>query len=34
MEISENVPASMTEIQDEIIEEFSFLGDDRESIVF
>ncbi len=34
MEISENTPASMTEIQNEIIEEFSFLGDDRESTVF
>lgn len=34
MEISENTPASMTEIQNEIIDEFSFLGDDRESTVF
>lgn len=34
MEISENVPASMTEIQNEIIDEFSFLGDDRESTIF
>lgn len=34
MEIRENVPASIIEVQNEIIEEFSFLGDDRESIVF
>ncbi len=34
MEIKENLPASMTDIQNEIIEEFSFLGDDRESTIF
>ena len=34
MEIEENTSASMTEVQNEIIEEFSFLGDDRESTIF
>lgn len=34
MEIKENASTSMTEIQNEIIEEFSFLGDDRESTIF
>ena len=34
MEIRENIPASIADIQDEIIEEFSFLGDDRESTIF
>ena len=34
MEIKANSSLPMTEIQDEIIEEFSFLGDDRESTVF
>jgi cysteine desulfuration protein SufE len=34
MEIREKVPASITEIQNEIIDEFSILGDDRESTVF
>ena len=32
MEIS--VPASITEIQNEIVEEFSFLGEDRESTIY
>ena len=34
MEIEENTSASMTEVQNEIIEEFSFLEDDRESTIF
>jgi cysteine desulfuration protein SufE len=34
MEISENMQASIEEIQNEIIEEFSFLVDDRESTIF
>ena len=34
MEIKENRSASMVEIQNEIIEEFSFLEDDRESTIF
>jgi len=34
MEIKENNPSTLTQIQDEIIEEFSFLGDDRESTIF
>ena len=33
MEIN-NIPASIEDIQNEIIEEFSFLGDDRESAIF
>lgn len=32
MEIS--VPASITEIQNEIVDEFSFLGEDRESTIY
>ncbi len=34
MEIGGNILTSMTEVQNEIIEEFSFLGDDRESTIF
>lgn len=34
MEIKENRPSTITNIQNEIIEEFSFLGDDRESTIF
>ncbi len=34
MEIGGNILTSMTEFQNEIIEEFSFLGDDRESTIF
>lgn len=34
MEIKENNPSTLSQIQDEIIEEFSFLGDDRESTIF
>ena len=34
MEIGGNISTSMTEVQNEIIEEFSFLGDDRESTIF
>ncbi|MCK5704451.1 MAG: SufE family protein [Cyclobacteriaceae bacterium] len=34
MEIKENASTSMTDIQNEIIDEFSFLGDDRESTIF
>ena len=34
MEIKENMQGSISDIQDEIIEEFSFLGDDRESTIF
>ena len=34
MEIEKNTSDSAIEIQNEIIEEFSFLGDDRESIIF
>lgn len=34
MEIKENNPSTLTPIQDEIIEEFSFLGDDRESTIY
>jgi len=34
MEIDKGTLKSTTDIQDEIIEEFSFLGDDRESTVF
>jgi len=34
MEISENMQASIEEIQNEIIEEFSFLAGDRESTIF
>ena len=34
MEIDRNAAASINEIQDEIIDEFSFLGDDRESTIF
>lgn len=33
MEIKDNIPASIVDIQDEIIDEFSFL-DDKESTVF
>lgn len=34
MEISNSMPAAIEEIQEEIIEEFSFLGEDRESTIF
>lgn len=34
MEIGKGTLKTTTDIQDEIIEEFSFLGDDRESTVF
>ena len=34
MEIGKNTSDSVIEIQNEIIEEFSFLGNDRESIIF
>jgi cysteine desulfuration protein SufE len=34
MEISRNMPAVIEEIQNEIIEEFSFLSEDRESTIF
>lgn len=34
MEIRENTSTSIIEIQNEIIDEFSFLGDDRESTIF
>lgn len=34
MEIRENISASIEEIQNEIIDEFSILGDDRESAIF
>ena len=34
MEIKENMQGSISDIQNEIIEEFSFLGDDRESTIF
>ena len=34
MEIKKSMPASIEEIQNEIVEEFSFLGDDRESTIF
>lgn len=34
MEIDQRASASINEIQDEIVDEFSFLGDDRESTVF
>jgi cysteine desulfuration protein SufE len=34
MEIGGNISTSMNEVQNEIIEEFSFLGDDRESTIF
>jgi cysteine desulfuration protein SufE len=34
MEIKDNMLASIEEIQNEIIEEFSVLGDDRESTIF
>jgi cysteine desulfuration protein SufE len=34
MEIRENMTASSEEIQNEIIDEFSILGDDRESTIF
>ena len=34
MEIKENEPAPISEIQQEIIDEFSLLGDDRESTIF
>ena len=34
MEIEENTTTSMINIQNEIIEEFSYLGDDRESTIF
>ena len=34
MEIGENTSTSIIDIQNEIIEEFSFLGDDRESTIF
>ena len=34
MEIRENTSTSMIDIQNEIIDEFSFLGDDRESTIF
>ncbi len=34
MEIRENTQASISDIQNEIIEEFSFLIDDRESTIF
>lgn len=34
MEIGENTSTSIIDIQDEIIEEFSFLGDDRESTIY
>ncbi|NJN26944.1 MAG: SufE family protein [Cyclobacteriaceae bacterium] len=34
MEVNKDIKASIKDIQDEIIEEFSFLGDDRESTIF
>lgn len=34
MEIKEDMQESISDIQNEIIEEFSFLGDDRESTIF
>lgn len=34
MEIRENTSTSIIDIQNEIIDEFSFLGDDRESTIF
>ena len=34
MEIMENMSVSITDIQDEIVDEFSFLGDDRESTIY
>ena len=34
MEIEKNMPTSIEDIQNEIVEEFSFLGDDRESTIF
>jgi len=34
MEIKEDMQESIADIQNEIIEEFSFLGDDRESTIF
>ena len=34
MEIKENNFSTLAQIQDEIIDEFSFLGDDRESTIF
>jgi cysteine desulfuration protein SufE len=34
MEISKYMPTSIEEIQDEIVEEFSFLAEDRESTIF
>ena len=34
MEIGENTSTSIVNIQNEIIDEFSFLGDDRESTIF
>lgn len=34
MEINENIPASMTSIQNDIIDEFSLLGNDRESTIY
>lgn len=34
MEIEENISASIEEIQNEIIDEFSILGDDRESAIY
>lgn len=34
MEIRENIPASVADLQDEIVEEFSFLAEDRESTIF
>jgi len=34
MEVESNMSASIAEIQNEIIDEFSFLGQDRESTIF
>lgn len=34
MEIKEDMQKSISDIQNDIIEEFSFLGDDRESTIF
>jgi len=34
MEIKKSMPASIEEIQNEIVDEFSVLGDDRESTIF
>ena len=34
MEIKNSMPDSISDVQNEIIEEFSFLGNDRESTIF